>query len=55
MLIFLNFIIKVRRNIYQGFKILLRLKRSIEGFSVLSQAEVELAHWAHSVSVQYWD
>lgn len=44
MLIFLNFIIKVRRNIYQGFKTLLTLKKILEDFGLLSEAKVKLKH-----------
>lgn len=42
-------------SIYQGFKTLLRLKKSIEDFGLLSQTEVELTRWGHSVLIQYWD
>lgn len=54
MLVFPNFITKVRRNIYQGFKTLLSLRKIIEDFGLLCQAEAEQMHWGHLASVQYW-
>lgn len=54
-LFFWDFIMNIKRYIYQCFKTLLGLKKSIEYFSLLSEAQVEVRHKGNSLSIQHWD